>query len=385
MNASEIREYIQTNGKIEYVLEELGMHHIKYHQPTTTRDGYYSCAMPTGDNLSSTTVFDNKYLNALSWTRDIEDENGRKDIISLIIFVKKNETDKNKNFDFIMAMDWLHHILNLSKDDWFHIKPITLCKPFQAFKDRLAINENQKKEREIKLYDDVVLEKYGYCEYNEKDFENDNIPISIQRRFEVAQYTEYRWYYPTHYFVIPIIDEIGNIAGVKLRFAKGWQRGNNKYSYPESCKKSSILYGLYQTKYYIDQQKELIICEAEKGVMQLYSYGYKNAVAVGGHSISQAQLEKIIKLEVDKVVIAFDEDVKESVLLEEYEKLSGFVNTTCIIDLDHLLNEKESPMDNPEKWEKLYNNYKMIPTEYREIEKVEKVNEWEYLEDDFEF
>ena len=44
--------------------------------------------------------------------------------------------------------------------------------------------------------------------------------------------------------------------------------------------------------------------------MQLWNYGYRNAVAVGGHSISQVQVEKILKLEVDKVIIAFDQDVE---------------------------------------------------------------------------
>ena len=51
MKAGEIKEYIQNNGKIEQILEELGMHHIKYHQSTTDKDAYYSCAMPSGDNL----------------------------------------------------------------------------------------------------------------------------------------------------------------------------------------------------------------------------------------------------------------------------------------------------------------------------------------------
>lgn len=384
MKPKEIKEYIYQEKKIPTILEKLGMHNIKYHEAATTKDGYYSCAMPTGDNLSSTVVFDSPYLYSSSYTRDIGDENGVKDIISLITFVKKYETDKNKKFDFVMSMNWLHDILGLPKEDEFNIKPITVCKPFEAFKDRLRANEKQKNKRNIKIYDDEVFDKYRYCEYYENDFEKDNIPISVQYHFGVTQYTDLKYYYPIHFFVIPIIDEIGNIVGIKLRYAKAWQK-KNKYVYPESCEKSSVLYGLYQTKRYIQQAKELIICEAEKGVMQLWNYGYKNAVAVSGHSISQVQLEKILKLEVDKVVIAFDQDIKESILLTEYEKLSSFVETTCIIDLDHILDEKESPMDNPEKWEKLYNNYQMIPLQYREIEETEEIKEWENIADDFEF
>lgn len=385
MKAKEIKEYIYKEKKVPIVLEKLSMHNIKYHEPVNARDGYFSCAMPSGDNLGSTTVFNNAYLYSSSYTRDIEDENGVKDLISLITFVKRYETDKNKDFDFIMAMSWLHDVLELPKEDEFNIKPVTVCKPFEAFKDRLKVNENQKNKRDIKLYDDEVLDKYRYCEYYEKDFEKDNIPTSVQNYFGITQYTELKYRYPKHYFLIPVIDEIGNIAGIKLRSAKAWQYGNNKYFYPESCEKSSILYGLFQTRYYIDQKKELIVCEAEKGVMQLWNYGYRNAVAVGGHSISQVQVEKILKLEVDKVIIAFDQDVEESILLTEYEKLSSLVETTCIIDLDHILEEKESPMDNPNKWETLYNNYQTIPLEYRESEETEEIKEWENLQDDFEF
>ena len=185
--------------------------------------------------------------------------------------------------------------------------------------------------------------------------------------------------------VIPIFDEIGNLVGTKLRITRACQY-NNKYFYKESCDKNSILYGLYQTKYYIDQKKEVIICEAEKGVMQLFGYGYKNAVAIGGHDISNTQVQKIIKLDVDKVIIAFDEDVQEKVLKKEYEKLCDFVEVTCIIDINNILNEKESPMDDPKKWEKLYNNYQMIPSETRKIEKKEEIKELEQVtEDDFEF
>ena len=43
-------------------------------------------------------------------------------------------------------------------------------------------------------------------------------------------------------------------------------------------------------------------------------------------------------------------------------------------------------MDDPKKWEKLYNNYQMIPSETRKIEKKEEIKELEQVtEDDFEF
>ena len=68
-----------------------------------------------------------------------------------------------------------------------------------------------------------------------------------------------------------------------------------KYIYMYPCAKSQILYGLYKTQKHIKEKKEVIICEAEKGVMQLWTYGYKNCVSIGGHSLSPYQKEKIIR------------------------------------------------------------------------------------------
>lgn len=367
--AKELKKQIYEDMRIEEVLENLGMHHIKSHN-----NGYWICGMPDGDNTSSTVVYNDEKIGVTAYTRT---DKNIIDIISLVQYVQST--------DFRGALNWLYETLNIPRKYYSSIEKCKIIQPAQTFISRLQKKEEKaEKLGDIKLYGAEVFNKYCYCEYYEKDFEKDNIPINVQKHFGVSQYTDLKYYYPNHYFLIPIADEIGNIAGIKLRCAKAWQYENNKYFYPEPCEKSSILYGLYQTKYYIDQQKEVIICEAEKGVMQLYSYGYKNAVAVGGHSISQVQLEKILKLEVDKIIIAFDQDVKEPVLLTEYKKLSDFVETTCIIDRQHILNEKESPMDNPKKWETLYKECQSIPREFFELE-IEEEKEWENIIDDFNF
>lgn len=44
MTVAEIKEYIFDNDKIEYILEQIGMHEIK------RNDKYISCAFPNGDN-----------------------------------------------------------------------------------------------------------------------------------------------------------------------------------------------------------------------------------------------------------------------------------------------------------------------------------------------
>ena len=129
---------------------------------------------------------------------------------------------------------------------------------------------------------------------------------------------------------------------------------NPKYIYLKQCKKNEVLFGLDKTLPYIKEKDEVIICESEKGVMQLWSYNFKNAVAIGCHNISKIQIEKIIRMNVNNVIIAYDKDVLQRELLEEYKKLCDFANVTCIVDIYNLLDEKESPMDRPEKWNILY-------------------------------
>ena len=102
--------------------------------------------------------------------------------------------------------------------------------------------------------------------------------------------------------------------------------------------------------------------------MQLWTYGAKNAVAVGSHNISPTQINKIIRMNVSNVVIAFDKDVSRNELLEEYKKLCDFAEVTCIIDRFDLLEEKESPMDKFDNWEILYKYHKYkLNTEIGEI------------------
>ena len=81
----------------------------------------------------------------------------------------------------------------------------------------------------IKLYDKEILKKYFFSNFIEKDFKNDNIPENIQCDFGLIPFTDDS-YYPIDYMVIPIFDEIGNLAGTKLRITRACQY-NNKYFY----------------------------------------------------------------------------------------------------------------------------------------------------------
>lgn len=165
----------------------------------------------------------------------------------------------------------------------------------------------------------------------------------------------------SHRITIPIRDELGRLVGVKGR--RVWDvvdEYNPKYIYLHQCAKAKILFGLYKTLPYIKESNEIIICESEKGVMQLWDMGIKNAVGIGGHSLSEWQITLIAQTGAANVIIAYDKDVQQKEIEKECEKLSPFRKVEYILDIENILDEKESPMDNPDKWHKLYASRKIL-------------------------
>ena len=165
----------------------------------------------------------------------------------------------------------------------------------------------------------------------------------------------------SHRVTIPIRDELGRLVGEKGR--RVWDGGdeyNPKYIYLHQCAKSKILYGLYKTLPFIQEQNEIIICESEKGVMQLWDMGFKNAVGVGGHCLSDWQITLIAQTGASKVIIAYDKDILEDEVIKEGKKLSPFRQVEYTLDTNSILDEKESPMDNPVKWKELYKTRKIL-------------------------
>ncbi len=357
IKASDLKKKIYEENLVEELLKKIGMHHIRSH----SQGEYITCGMPDGDNQNSTVIYNEENLSVVAYTR----ENKKiTDIISL--------TQYTQNLSFVESLKFICNELDLDNDiDLFPIRKIQQT-PAEKFIKKIENKSNFQNniiKEDVKIYSQDYIEQYSHSCYANisSDFEKDNIPASTQRLFDVIPYLEevgidWKTTYYNIYDLIPIYDEIGCIVGIKARRYGYSAEKFGKYYYLLPCEKSAQLYSLFYTKEPINSKKEVIICEAEKGVMQLWNYGFKNSVAVSGHKISQQQIEKIVKLEVDKVIIAFDEDVEETTLYNEYQKLKYLVKeVVCIIDKQHILNSKESPMDNPEKWKKLYKECQFIP------------------------
>lgn len=340
MEIKTLFQKITDDENLIFVLEQLGMHHIK------DKGEYISCGMPTGDNTSSVVVYkDNLWVNA--YTRDIADSYGNTNLISLISFVKE--------LYFTQSIKWICDICNY--DYYEEPKKQTGMLQFLDYIYSLKNNSRQEKDEIefLKPINQKILKYYGF--YCNEFFYKDNISYQTQKDFELGYDLK------THSITIPIRDELSTLVGIKARLYKEKiEPYESKYFYLISCAKSKILYGLYKTIPYIKRQGSVYIVESEKAVMQLWSAGIRNVVATGGHDISKTQLKKIVQTGVKDIVLCFDKDVyrKENgeVEIEEYKKVASMFlpcqNVYGMIDINgSLLDEKQSPTDNLEKFYKM--------------------------------
>ena len=79
------------------------------------------------------------------------------------------------------------------------------------------------------------------------------------------------------------------------------------------------------------------------------------AIATGGKKISKCQIDKLTRLCVP-LYFVFDKDVQQEELKEIADRFIDEVEVYALIDKDGILNEKESPTDEIEKFKKLLKN-----------------------------
>lgn len=339
MEALDLKERIISDDKIENILEALGMHHIN-----SNNFKYITCGMPDGDRINSTVIYkDNLHVDA--YTRNIVDVYGNSDIISLVSFINDSYLTE--------SIKWICDVCGYD----YYGQSIKKSRFAEWVRDMWKVQKNGSNvdEEKLKPIDESILSYYG--DYVTDLFKNDGISYETQIEFELGFDLFYNM------ITIPIRDELNFLVGIKGRiFQKEVKDYENKYLYLESCAKSKILYGLNKTKPYIKEKNEVIVVESEKAVMQLWTMGVKNAVAIGGHILSNTQAKKLTYLNVP-IVIAYDEGaeigkdgkVDKKFYPNEFNKFLENQTIYCMFDREKtVLNPKESPSDDVTKWYYLY-------------------------------
>ena len=227
----------------------------------------------------------------------------------------------------------IHKYLNSFFDDNIDLnKPVRKSLFGGFFEKYIGLKQNDI------IYKDSELNKYG-LRGNIRFFE-DNITFETQVKFQLG------YDYQNHRITIPWRNMEGDLIGITSRNNNDLV-DNYKYLATLPFIKTNNLYGFYENYNNILSTKKVVIVEAEKSVLQAYSFGIRNVVAVGCHSLSNQQIE-LLKYNVDMITLMFDSDVEEDEVIEQCKKIKSKLSNKKIcycIDGKKLLKEKSSPTD----------------------------------------
>ena len=112
---------------------------------------------------------------------------------------------------------------------------------------------------------------------------------------------------------------------------------------------SQTLYGYSQNYNYL-VNNVIYIFESEKSIMQCYSYGIRNCVALGSGSISRKQVQMLLELNPKKIIFMHDtgydlENILRNInMVKSYSRFSE-VELGYWDYFDRLYDDKLSPSD----------------------------------------
>ena len=134
-----------------------------------------------------------------------------------------------------------------------------------------------------------------------------------------------------------------------------------KYIYPIPVMSSQLLYG-YSENYQYLYGNDVIIVESEKSVMQAWTFGVRNVVALGSNSLSEKQSKLLLQLQPKRIILAMDEGLP----FEQIQRNADIIKKCCSMfmpeiwywdaDQDLDIDPKSSPTDiGKEKFEEIMN------------------------------
>ena len=264
---------IEQPEKLIELLEYFSFEHIN-HRGSEIR---FARSESGGANISIR-LKNNPYCCVSDWSRGVST-----DIISYII--------QEKTVDFREVLNVTKKILNLSSD-W---RPQHKKALFGGIYDGLSSRNSEIK---LKTYDESVLNKYE--KVGNLRFLRDSISLDAQRFFDI------RFSVEDNSIILPLHNEFGDLVGAKARINDNPQEGESKYYYPLPTQVSQTLYG-YSKNYGYLYGNDVIVVESEKSVMQGYTFGARNIVALGSSSVSEKQAKMLIQLQPKRIILAFDE------------------------------------------------------------------------------
>lgn len=330
MTVLELKKYIFHEGKIEFILNEIGCGHIVYH-PTKE---YYSCSNCNGDNKTAINISNNEYLNCRNYTREKEfDENS-----DLLTLVQYNKSLNNKNFSFFDTVKYLHKLLGLPLTFKKQEEKKEIVDPLYIFK-KVKAKRKRQNVLDFQVLDESELQ--DFVPYVHIDFFREGIMSWTVKKFGLAySYRFKRNVIPLRYWLT------GELLGFNMRTSvENYELFDiKKYFITPGYPKQMNLFGLWENKETIQEKGYVVVYEAEKSVLKRDSLNDSTGVAVSGHEISDEQVKILIGLNCE-IIIAFDKDIDIDHIRHCCEKFYRIRKVSYIWDKYDLLGEKDSPAD----------------------------------------
>ena len=266
------KELLDNPEKLKELLEYFNFYNVHIHQSYIS----FGRAQDTSKKSIVVRLEKNDYLYVTDYARNIS-----KDLFSYI--------SEQRLVDFKDIIGVVRNILGIDDFGLFNESRGI----FGGFYEKIR----KRSEYSVRTYDESILDKY--IPLANKRFINDNISIAAQQFFGVRYDVE------SQGIVIPIHNQIGELIGAKVRCNYEVQDGEMKYYYLIPCQASQTLYGYSQNYNYLTNNI-IYIYEAEKSIMQCFSYGIRNCVALGSGSISRKQVRMLLELNPKKIIFMHD-------------------------------------------------------------------------------
>lgn len=332
----EVKKRLYKNTELTIsLLEMMGCHDIGKRY-----DGEIRCALPEATNSTSVQVMtSNDLIPAYIHSRPEYESYEIKDIISLCMFIL--------NLRFDESLSWICAKLDIEYNQSNRV--------ITRQSETIAIlNKYKRKNKSEDIKREIITEEKlnQYPLHIVDEWTREGVSREAQIEYGI-RIDEKRCRY-----LIPILDDDNRVVSLKGRsYLPNYKElGLQKYIYYKKIKRNDILFGINQNTEAVKEKNEIILFEGEKSVMKTAFTKYSNSCSVGKNGINKYLLMKILSLHCD-VVLAFDKDVKESVVRAEARKLSPFTNVSYIIDEKGFLDKKDSPVDKGmEIFDELYNS-----------------------------
>ena len=266
------KELLDNPEKLKELLEYFNFYNVHIHQSYIS----FGRAQDTSKKSIVVRLEKNDYLYVTDYARNIS-----KDLFSYI--------SEQRLVDFKDIIGVVRNILGVDDFSLFNESRGI----FGGFYEKIR----KRSEYSVRTYDESVLNKY--IPLANKRFIDDNISIAAQQFFGIRYDVE------SQGIVIPIHNQIGELIGAKVRCNYEVQDGEMKYYYLIPCQASQTLYGYSQNYNYLTNNI-VYIYEAEKSIMQCFSYGIRNCVALGSGSISRKQVRMLLELNPKKIIFMHD-------------------------------------------------------------------------------